>query len=107
MNPFLNYRAPADGLVDVEEQTDQQVICKFMDKNVAVCLKEDGTKSHADTYRAGEQGFIIATWLAENTSMQTELPNSLLTPDGRLKKYVPHKCAKYQQKTEERCDNTI
>ena len=81
-HPFPAYQKSEDDVDDENgnDGEDDSTVCvsKFSDGEVCLMLKGDGTITTADSYTAGSNGFVVAAWLAENTTMQTEIPNTFL-----------------------------
>ena len=81
-HPFPAYQKSEDDVDDENgnDGEDDSTVCvsKFFDGKVCLMLKGDGTITTADSYTAGSSGFVVAAWLAENTTMQTEVPNTFL-----------------------------
>ena len=98
-HPFLNFRSddPADGPDandDVDDADDDgntstgqvEVVMRFFDRvhKAARLLKSDGTLWNADEYHQGDDGFLIAKWFEDNSTLALETPNSKYYGDAQI-----------------------
>ena len=87
-NPFMAFRAEAEGEDEAEAPEEKIVVTKWFDGTRAVLLYASGEVTHADVYRPGPNGFVEALWLGEKTVLELELPNARCA-DGHLLEALP------------------
>ena len=87
-HPFITFRThpTSGGDVEVEEEEDEEehetpsVVSTLFDPSSrkGLMLLSDGSTQHADSYIAGQNGFIVCQWHMPATCYETEMANVFL-----------------------------